>query len=79
MRLVIFGPPGAGKGTQAGLLEQHRGITQVSTGDILRAAMDQETELGQKAKSYIEAGATTILCSTATPAPNSRPRGSRSF
>ena len=56
MRLVIFGPPGAGKGTQAGLLEQRRGITQVSTGDILRAAMDQETELGQKAKSYIEAG-----------------------
>lgn len=56
MRLVIFGPPGAGKGTQAGLLEQRRGITQISTGDILRQAMDQETELGQKAKSYIEAG-----------------------
>ena len=56
MRLIIFGPPGAGKGTQAGLLEDRRGITQISTGDILREAMDQETELGQKAKSYIEAG-----------------------
>lgn len=56
MRLIIFGPPGAGKGTQAGLLEDRRGITQISTGDILREAMDQETTLGQRAKSYIEAG-----------------------
>ncbi len=56
MRLIIFGPPGAGKGTQAALLEQRRGIAQISTGDILREAMDQETALGQKAKSYIEAG-----------------------
>ena len=56
MRLIIFGPPGAGKGTQAALLEQRRGITQISTGDILRAAMDQETALGQKAKAYVEAG-----------------------
>ena len=56
MRLIIFGPPGAGKGTQAGLLEAHRGITQISTGDILREAMAQETDLGKKAKSYIEAG-----------------------
>jgi adenylate kinase len=56
MRLIIFGPPGAGKGTQAGLLEARRGITQISTGDILREAMAQETELGKKAKSYIEAG-----------------------
>ena len=56
MRLIIFGPPGAGKGTQARLLEQRRGIVQVSTGDILREAMAQETRLGQKAKSYIEAG-----------------------
>jgi adenylate kinase len=56
MRLIIFGPPGAGKGTQAGLLEARRGITQISTGDILREAMAQETDLGKKAKSYIEAG-----------------------
>lgn len=56
MRLIIFGPPGAGKGTQAGLLEERRGITQISTGDILREAMAQETELGKKAKSYIDAG-----------------------
>lgn len=56
MRLIIFGPPGAGKGTQARLLEERRGITQISTGDILREAMNAETPLGQKAKSYIEAG-----------------------
>ena len=56
MRLIIFGPPGAGKGTQAGLLEKRHGITQISTGDILREAMAQETELGKKAKSYIDAG-----------------------
>ncbi|WP_263787266.1 adenylate kinase [Salinibacter grassmerensis] len=56
MRLIIFGPPGAGKGTQAGLLEERHGITQISTGDILREAMAQETELGTKAKSYIDAG-----------------------
>lgn len=56
MRLVIFGPPGAGKGTQASLLEERRGITQISTGDILREAMSEETPLGKKAKSYVEAG-----------------------
>ncbi|WP_103026548.1 adenylate kinase [Salinibacter altiplanensis] len=56
MRLIIFGPPGAGKGTQAGLLETRHGITQISTGDILRDAMAQETDLGKKAKSYIDAG-----------------------
>jgi len=56
MRLIIFGPPGAGKGTQAGLLEERRDITQISTGDILRDAMSNETPLGKKAKSYVEAG-----------------------
>ena len=56
MRLVIFGPPGAGKGTQARLLEERHGITQISTGDILRAALEEETPLGQKAKSYVESG-----------------------
>jgi len=56
MRLIIFGPPGAGKGTQARLLEDRRGLTQISTGDVLRNAMDRETTLGKKAKSYIEEG-----------------------
>ena len=56
MRLVIFGPPGAGKGTQARLLEERHGITQISTGDILRTALEEETPLGQKAKSYVESG-----------------------
>jgi len=56
MRLIIFGPPGAGKGTQARLLENRRGLTQISTGDVLRDAMDRETTLGKKAKSYIEEG-----------------------
>ncbi|PSQ98060.1 MAG: adenylate kinase [Bacteroidetes bacterium SW_11_64_17] len=56
MRLIIFGPPGAGKGTQAGLLEERRGITQISTGDIFREAMSKETPLGKRAKSYVEAG-----------------------
>jgi adenylate kinase len=56
MRLVIFGPPGAGKGTQAGLLEERRGLVQISTGDILRAAMKNETPVGKKAKEYVESG-----------------------
>lgn len=56
MRLVIFGPPGAGKGTQAGLLEDRRGLVQISTGDILRAAMKNETPVGKKAKKYVENG-----------------------
>ncbi|MFB6248614.1 MAG: adenylate kinase [Salinibacter sp.] len=56
MRLVIFGPPGAGKGTQAGLLEDRRGLVQISTGDILREAMKNETPVGRKAKTYIENG-----------------------
>lgn len=56
MRLVIFGPPGAGKGTQAGLLEDRRGLVQISTGDILREAMKNETPVGKKAKEYVENG-----------------------
>lgn len=56
MRLVIFGPPGAGKGTQAGLLEERRGLVQISTGDILREAMKNETPVGKKAKEYVENG-----------------------
>lgn len=56
MRLIIFGPPGAGKGTQARLLDERRGLTQISTGELLREAMDEETPLGREAKSYVEAG-----------------------
>lgn len=53
---VFLGPPGAGKGTQAKLLAEHLGITHVSTGDLLRSAVAAGTELGRKAKSYMEAG-----------------------
>ncbi len=56
MRLIIFGPPGAGKGTQAGLLEERRGLVQISTGDIIREAMENETPVGKEAKSYVEDG-----------------------
>jgi len=56
MRLVLFGPPGAGKGTQARLLEERHGLVQIATGDIIRTAMKQETELGQRVQSYVEAG-----------------------
>ena len=56
MRLIIFGPPGAGKGTQATLLEARRGLKQISTGDILREAMKNETPVGKEAKAYVEQG-----------------------
>lgn len=56
MRLVIFGPPGAGKGTQAALLEKRRGLVQIATGDIIRTAIQEETPVGQEAKAYVEEG-----------------------
>lgn len=56
MRILFMGPPGAGKGTQAAVISKELGIPQVSTGDMLRAAMKNETELGKEAKSYIESG-----------------------
>lgn len=56
MRIILFGPPGAGKGTQARLLEDRRGLTQISTGDIIRSAIKNETPVGKEAKSYVEAG-----------------------
>lgn len=56
MRIIIFGPPGAGKGTQARLLEKRRGLTQISTGDIIRSAMKNETPIGKEAKAYVEQG-----------------------
>ena len=55
-RLVLLGPPGAGKGTQAARLAQHLGVPAISTGDIFRANVAQGTELGVLAKEYIDAG-----------------------
>ena len=56
MRLILVGPPGAGKGTQAVHLASHYGIPHISTGDIFRMNMKNETELGKLAKSYADAG-----------------------
>lgn len=56
MNLIFLGPPGAGKGTQANLLVRKYGIPQISTGDILRSAVADQTLLGIKAKSYMDAG-----------------------
>ncbi len=56
MKLVIFGPPSAGKGTQAQKLSQKYNIPQVSTGDLLRKAVSEGTPLGKKVKSYLEQG-----------------------
>jgi adenylate kinase len=55
-RLLLIGPPGAGKGTQAERIGAHFGIPAISTGDIFRQNVKNETELGKKAKSYMDAG-----------------------
>ena len=56
MRMILVGPPGAGKGTQAARLVKTYGISHISTGDMLRAAVAEGTELGQKADGYMKSG-----------------------
>ena len=56
MRLILLGPPGAGKGTQAAWLKDTYGIPQLSTGEMLREAVAKGTEVGREAKSVMEAG-----------------------
>ncbi|MFP4360486.1 MAG: adenylate kinase [Alphaproteobacteria bacterium] len=56
MNIVLFGPPGAGKGTQAEILKNDLGLAHLSTGDMLRAAVAAETEVGLQAKAIMEEG-----------------------
>jgi adenylate kinase len=56
MRLIIFGPPGAGKGTQASRISSRHGLLHISTGDMLRAAVREGSQLGRLAKSYMDKG-----------------------
>jgi adenylate kinase len=56
MDVILLGAPGAGKGTQAKVLEEHSGLLHVASGDLFRAALRQGTELGMLAKSYMDRG-----------------------
>ena len=57
MNIILLGPPGSGKGTQGHLLSQRYGVPEISTGDILRAAVQAGTDLGEIARSYMSRGA----------------------
>ena len=67
MRIVLVGPPGAGKGTQAHFIASHLSIPRISTGDIFRFNVANSTELGAKAKEFMDRGDPLEACS--------RPRG----
>ncbi len=54
--LILFGPPGSGKGTQAVMLKDHFNLLHISTGDLLREEIKNETTLGIKAKTYLDSG-----------------------
>ncbi|MEM5820788.1 MAG: nucleoside monophosphate kinase [Candidatus Aenigmatarchaeota archaeon] len=56
MRLIIFGPPGSGKGTYSAMLKEKIGMEKISTGDIFRAEIKNQTELGKKVESYVKQG-----------------------
>jgi adenylate kinase len=56
LNIILFGPPGAGKGTQSAMIIEEYGVTHLSTGDVFRYNMKNDTELGQLAKSYIDKG-----------------------
>jgi adenylate kinase len=56
LNIILFGAPGAGKGTQSSLLIERDGMTQISTGDLFRAAIKNKTELGKKAQAFMDKG-----------------------